>query len=90
MSVDTVITALRDLSMWIDNHTDMFFDHTAVLAHIVIMRQYLMRENVVLFDDYVDNILLAKHPDAGDFILEELFYRLEIKTREELSAILGT
>lgn len=89
MSVDTVNYALTDVRMFIVNHRDSFEEtyHHTLKSICDYMRSYLMQEDVAGFNDFV-NRMLAEEPDAADFILEELFIKLGITDREELSAIL--
>lgn len=95
MSVDTVIGGLSQLAETIRRQRatvsgGMFDAEQAsdVLAYIEHMRAPLMRDNIPEFNRIVDR-LLARMPDTADFILEDLFERLGIKTRDELSAVLA-
>jgi len=49
------------------------------------MRSYLMCEDAVGFNNYIDSVL-AREPDAADYVLEDLFDDLNITVREELTA----
>jgi hypothetical protein len=95
MSVDTVIGGLSQLAETIRRQRatvsgGMFDVEQAsdVLAYIETLRAPLMRDNVVEFNRVVDR-LLARNPDTADFIMEDLFERLGINTREELSEVLA-
>lgn len=87
MSVDTVNFALTQVRRWIQDHPDSFAEYAfdELVASCECMRSYLMQEDIDGFDRYVDR-LLANNPDRADFILEELFIKLNITDREELSA----
>lgn len=87
MSVDTVNYALTDVTRRIRNNPNNFSEqglHT-LLCICECMRANLIAEDVKAFDDFVNDIL-AREPDAADYVLEDLFEELNITTREELSA----
>jgi hypothetical protein len=86
MSVDTVNYALTKVRRAIQDIPDCFTEagHNLLIAVCGCMREELMREDIAGFDKYVDSIL-AREPDAADYVLEELFAHLEIRTREELT-----
>jgi hypothetical protein len=87
MSVDTVIYAITRQRIRFTNSPESFSPEgqRKVLAILDCMRDPLLKEDIAGFDNYVDS-LLAREPDAADFVLEELFEQLNIKDREELSA----
>jgi len=87
MSVDTVNYALTDVTQRIRNNPGSYSPegHRKLLAIADCMRSYLIVEDITGFDNYVDS-LLAREPDAADYILEDLFEELNITVREELSA----
>jgi len=89
MSVDTVIHAITRQRIRFSNDPESFSKEgqRKVLAILDCMRDPLMKEDIRGFDEYVDG-LLAREPDAADFVLEELFEQLNITTRDELSALL--
>lgn len=89
MSVDTVNYALTDVTRRIRNNPNNFSEsgQQTLLAIADCMRGYLMSEDVNGFNRYVDSVL-AREPDAADYILEDLFDALGITIREELSDIL--
>jgi len=86
MSVDTVNYALTKTRMSIRRMPEAFTElgYNLLIAVCGCMRDELMREDIAGFDKYVDSIL-AREPDAADYVLEELFAHLEIRTREELT-----
>lgn len=86
MSVDTVNYALTNTRLSIQRMPEAFTEqgYNLLLAVCGCMRDELMREDIAGFDKYVDSIL-AREPDAADYVLEELFANLEIRTREELT-----
>lgn len=89
MSVDTVIHSLSRLNRRFIEHPESFSPEgqRKVLAALECMRDPLMKEDIPMFDFYVDG-LLRREPDLADFVLEELFEHLKITHREELTAIL--
>jgi hypothetical protein len=86
MSVDTVIHSISNVRRRFEQNPENFSAEgkRKLLLILDCMRDPLMREDVVSFDQYVDSIL-AREPDAADFVLEELFDDLEIYDRDELS-----
>lgn len=86
MSVDTVNYALTKTRMSIQRMPEAFTEpgYNLLIAVCGCMRDELMREDIAGFDKYVDGVL-AREPDAADYVLEELFANLEIRTREELT-----
>ena len=83
MSVDTVNFGLTHVTRQIQEHPDSFSPGglTKLLTICGCMRDYLMRDDAPGFSRYVDD-LLAREPDAADFILEELFNVLLCHDRE--------
>ena len=79
--------ALTSVRLRIANHPQHFSQEgqRKLLAIAEAMRYELMRGNDAGFDNYVDD-LLAREPDAADFLLEDLFNELNITDREELTA----
>ena len=89
MSVDTVNYALTDVTRRIRNNPNNFSEQGLgkLLAICGCMRDSLMGGYVDDFNRYVDGVL-AREPDAADYILEDLFAELGITDREQLTAIL--
>ena len=87
MSVDTVNYALTDVTRRIRNNPNNFSEQgqRLLLAICDSMRDSLMGGYIDDFNRYVDGVL-AREPDAADYVLEDLFEELGITTREELSA----
>jgi hypothetical protein len=87
MSVDTVNYALTTVTRRYKNNPNNFSEQgqRKLIAICECMRDYLMKEDVAGFNNYVDAVL-AREPDAADFILEDLFAELGIEIREELTA----
>jgi hypothetical protein len=91
MSVDTVNYALTTVTKHIRDDQGNSFSAEGKKRLLDIadcMRSYLIVEDVQNFNWYVDTSL-GKHPDTMDYLLEELFEHLNIKTRDELSVILA-
>lgn len=92
MSVDTVNFALTKVRMRFERNPENFSPEgqRKLLAICECMRDRLMREDVEGFNAYVNSIL-AREPDAADFILEELFSELGFTegVREQLDAALA-
>jgi len=86
MSVDTVIHSITRLRKRFTDSPESFSPEgqRKVLLVLDCMRDPLMREDIEGFDQYVDSIL-AREPDMADFVLEELFDHLGIRTRDELT-----
>jgi hypothetical protein len=86
MSVDTVIHSITRLRKRFTDSPESFSPEgqRKILLILDCMRDPLMREDIKGFDNYV-NSLLAREPDAADFVLEELFEHMGIETRDELS-----
>lgn len=87
MSVDTVNYALSDVTLRIRNNPNNFSEEgqRKLLGICECMRSYLMGEDAVGFNNYIDSVL-AREPDAADYVLEDLFDELNIAVREELTA----
>lgn len=87
MSVDTVNYALTNVRLRIQRFPDSFSEtgYRKLLAICECMRDSLMGGFVDDFNRYVDDVL-AREPDAADYILEDLFEELNITDREELTA----
>lgn len=87
MSVDTVNYALSDVTRRIRNNPNNFSEEgqRKLLGICECMRSYLMCEDAVGFNNYIDSVL-AREPDAADYVLEDLFDELNIAVREELTA----
>lgn len=85
MSVDTVNYALTTVTRRFRENPNNFSEGglRKILAICELMRSYLMAEDKVGFNNYVDSVL-AREPDAADFILEDLFAELQIDDREGL------
>jgi len=90
MSVDTVNYALTDVTRRIRDNPNNFSEQglSKLLAICACMRDCLMGGYIADFDRYVDG-LLAREPDAADYVLEDLFNELNIQDRDQLSAILA-
>lgn len=89
MSTDTVNYALTDVTRRIRENPCNFSAEglRKLLAICECMRDYLMAEDAQGFNSYVDNIM-AREPDAADFVLEDLFEELNITDCDQLQAIL--
>ena len=87
MSVDTVNYALSDVTRRIRNNPNNFSEEgqRKLLGICECMRSYLMAEDAAGFNNYIDSVL-AREPDAADYVLEDLFEELNITVREELTA----
>ena len=90
MSVDTVNYALSDVRRSILEYPDNFSPdgQRKLLAICECMRDSLMKGYIDDFNRYVDG-LLGREPDAADYILDDLFSKLGIQDREQLSSILA-
>ncbi len=92
MSVDTVNYALTKVRMRFERNPESFSPEgqRKLLAICDCMRDCLMREDAAGFNAYVNSIL-AREPDAADFILEELYAELGFPDgiREDLDAALA-
>lgn len=86
MSVDTVNYALSDVTRRIRNNPNNFSEEgqRKLLGICECMRSYLMAEDAAGFNNYIDSVL-AREPDAADYVLEDLFEELNITVREELT-----
>jgi hypothetical protein len=92
MSVDTVNYALTNVRLRFLRNPENFSPEgqRKLLAMCDYMRDCLMQEDVQGFNQYVSSIL-AREPDAADFLLEELFYELGFPegAREQLDEALA-
>jgi len=79
MSSDTINEALTTVRRRVETNRGIFGLHetSAVLSTFECMRDYLMKEDIAGFEEYVSQ-KMAKSPDTMDFILEELFIELGI------------
>ena len=77
MSVDTVNYALSSVRMRIERNPSNFSpeDQRKLLGICAVLRDDLMQENILWFDQHV-NDYLAREPDAMDFILDDLYGEL--------------
>lgn len=89
MSVDTVIHSISVTRRRFVNNPENFSEagKAKLLAILDCMRDPLMKEDIEGFDRYVDSVL-AREPDAADFVLEEVFEGLGIETRDQLTLVL--
>jgi len=91
MSVDTVNYALTSVRISIERNPSNFSPESQrkLLGICAVLRDDLMKEDVLWFDQHV-NDYLAREPDAMDFILDELFGELGFPDgyREQLTAVL--
>lgn len=89
MSVDSVNYALTRVRLRIERNPNNFSPEgqRKLLAICAVLRDDLMAENILWFDQHV-NDYLAREPDAMDFILEDLFAELGFPEgiREQLTA----
>lgn len=91
MSVDAVIFSITSVRRSFERNPENFSleGKRKLLLILDCMRDPLMEENIEGFNNYI-NSLLAREPDAADFVLEELFDELGINTRDELNQLLET
>lgn len=89
MSVDTVNFALTRVTRRIREHRESFSNPALLLGACACMRDYLMNEQAEELENYIDSFL-ARHPDAANYLLEDLFEELGIAQgwREDFTAIL--
>lgn len=89
MSVDTVNYALTRVRRRFETNPENFSEAglRRILGICAVLRDDLMREDILWFDQHVDDYL-AREPDAMSFILEELFDELGFPdgVREQLTA----
>lgn len=90
MSVDTVNYALTRVRLRIVQDQSNSFSAAGklkLLTMCAVLRDDLMQDNILWFDQHV-NDYLAREPDAADFLLDELFAELGFPEgiREQLTA----
>ena len=90
MSVDTVNEAVTRVRLRFNKYPDQFSSHglCKLLAMCNILRDRLMAEDPAGFEFYIDSIL-AREPDAADFLLDALFEELNITDRDQLAVVLA-
>jgi hypothetical protein len=88
MCVDTILFALTTLerNTQIASHHDLS-EKRRLLLTVGYMRDQLLRNDPVAFTNTI-NSGLAAHPDLYDYVMDDLFYRLGVSTREHFDAIL--
>lgn len=87
MQIDNILHALTSTQRLIAE-SDAFGDKRTLICMLDVLRDYAKRDDGSGFSSYIDD-LLARHPDHADILLDELYAKLGVTTREALEAMLA-